>query len=504
MRNIILNSLTFSYEQSDKVIIKDLTTTLATGWTGLIGANGCGKSTLLRILSGELIPTAGTIKGVQGGTFAYCRQDTFHIPDNFTQFCESYESESIEAKTLLELHELTGIEWAQLSEGEKKRFQLGCALAQRPDFFFVDEPTNHLDAANRLVIIKTLKEFRGIGVLVSHDRELLNAVCGKCLFFVGEQIFELSGNYSAALDLFEEKMTAIRNQKEDIKRKSTLLNREIQRIEEVNQGSRNRLSKRGLSRHDHDARERIDRARLTSKDSSLSQKKIGLESRLDKLAEGLSQLKLEKDYSGPVFFDRKERNIVKTLLCLPAQSIPLPNGCELALPALEIKSGVRVGLVGANGAGKSSLLRYLTENNLIKAENFLYLRQELSAEDKLDLKHQLSELSKEDFTKVLQIMGRLGSDPKQIGGSENWSSGETRKIAIAVAIIRQVDFMILDEPTNHLDLPSTQNLEQALRESHLALLIVSHDRVFVDHVCSEVWRIQKKSDSSSVLIYDEP
>ncbi len=135
----------------------------------------------------------------------------------------------------------------------------------------------------------------------------------------------------------------------------------------------------------------------------------------------------------------------------------------------------------------------------LKQNNFFHLSQELALEEIAQLRKRFFEAKKEDFTRCLQIVARLGSDPKVLGASPNWSPGEQRKIAIALAIVQNVHFLILDEPTNHLDLPSIQKLEIALKESNLTLLVVSHDSNFIQKVCDRNWEIKHIQNGDSQL-----
>jgi ATPase subunit of ABC transporter with duplicated ATPase domains len=179
--------------------------------------------------------------------------------------------------------------------------------------------------------------------------------------------------------------------------------------------------------------------------------------------------------------------------------LSLLNGQALTLPELVIRSGQKIGVMGANGLGKTSLIRQIIEHHLAAPHRYYFLTQELSINEIQHLKTSITALDKAQVGRCLQIISRLGSDAKQILKSDNWSSGEARKVAIALAIIAEIPFLILDEPTNHLDLPSIQNLEQALAESNLTLLMISHDAAFIHAVCGEIWQITKRSDGNSVV-----
>ena len=452
---------------------------------------------MLEILSGHLTPTSGTIVGLNG-TVDYCKQETTVAPEGLSEFLESYDKDVIHLKDALELFSLEASNWEDLSHGERKRMQLGVALYRRPDLLLLDEPTNHLDTLNRDYIIQALQHYRGIGILVSHDRELLDTICKQCVLYNGGKVFTVAGNYTEASQSIEQEATTKQKQAQSLKESASALKRESNRISEINKGSKKRLSKRGLSPKDHDAKTKIEAARLTNKDSALSQKKVNIERRLSRTAEEIQSLRTAKSYADTIFFDTKKLH-KKTLMHESTQTISLP-GVKMVIPDLTIETGDKIGITGLNGVGKSSLLNWLLDGDKLKNCDYFYLQQELDSNDKKKLQQGLEACSKEDYSKCLQIIARLGSDAKQVIGSDSLSSGETRKVAIALAIVRQVDLLIMDEPSNHLDLHSVENLERALAQCNFSVLMISHDRSFVDAVCSTRWHIEREDQVSKLEV----
>lgn len=463
-----------------------------------MGPNGCGKSTLLAILAGVLKPTSGQVGGLDGTSY-HCKQETTVPPEGLEAFLESYEKDVMRLKGSLEIFGLEGTDWNALSHGERKRIQLGIALSGRPELLMLDEPTNHLDALNRNFIIQTLKQYRGIGILVSHDRELLDALCTRCVVYEGGRAYTITGNYSEAERSVEQEADSKKKQAQSLKETAVGLKRESNRISEVNKGSQKRLSKRGLSPKDHDAKTKIDGARLTSKDSTLSQRKINIERRLGKAEEEIKSLRVAKSYADSIFFD-EEKVHQKVLLHEAPKTIQLP-ALSMAIPELVIQSGDKVGITGLNGAGKSSLIDWLIKEDSFKNASVFFLKQELGSAERIALKRELEACEKEDYSKCLQIIARLGSDAKQVIGNDSISAGETRKVAIALAIVKHVDLIILDEPTNHLDLHSVKHLEQALAQSNLAILMISHDQHFIDAVSTIRWHIERDGSHSNLTVH---
>lgn len=497
MSTLALRSVSFAFDGSDKTIIDNLTASFPRGWTGLVGPNGCGKSTLLQILAARIAPTTGEVQG-RPHLVHLCEQETLQTSTELEAFRASNDKEAIRAKTSLSLHGLLLKEWEQMSCGEQKRWQLGCALWQRPDLLLIDEPTNHLDRENRDFILEALGTYGGIGVVVSHDREVLQKLCKKFIFFVGNQTYEMSGSYDEASKNLEEQFAYNEKQREIASKKSSSLKKEVKRINQLNASSKKRLSKGQVNRKDHDAKAKIDGARLTGKDASLGQKKANIENRIEKIEASARELAVNKDYSDSISFDVPSSHS-KILLHKENAKILLPDGSTLFAPELLLKSGEKIGIIGLNGTGKTSLVEHCLKESWINSQNYLYLRQELSEAEISELQEKLNNLSKEEYSRCLQIIARLGSDPKQVFKSSSWSAGEARKIAIALAIVTGAELLILDEPTNHLDLPSIERLEEALEQSNLSLLVISHDRRFIKTVCSRFWLLRRdKSGNSNV------
>lgn len=502
MSSLHLDSISFAYNNSDKNIIANLTSSLQQEWTGLVGANGCGKSTLLKILAGQISPNSGSIHGKFSSY--YCAQESFIAPNDFANFLSAHDQEASRIKNALELHDLQNRAWSQLSCGEQKRFQLGCALWHKPELLLIDEPTNHLDQRNRNYITQALLAYSGIGVLVSHDRSLLEALCTKHLFFIGEKIMEVSGHFGDAKSLLDQTLSANEKQRENTKKKVSALQNESQRLSLINQAAKHRLSKSKINPKDRDSKAKIDLAKLTGKDGSLGQKKRNIDNRIENLNQKIREIDILKDYSGSIHFDYPNAKHSKVILFQEAGEIFLANSSEkLYFPELALESGEKVAIVGANGIGKTSLIQTMSQSGWLKTKNYFYLKQEFESTELESLRGKLKDLDPESYSRCLQIVARLGSDAKQIFKSSSWSAGEARKFAIALSIVNKVDLLILDEPTNHLDLPSIEKLEEALSSSPLTLLIVSHDRNFIEKVCSRIWKIARSHIHSKTILTEE-
>ena len=173
-----LSGLSFSYTDSVSTL-SGVTLTLAAGWTGVVGANGSGKTTLLRLIAGELEPSAGHVNlDPTRGAMRSCAQTVEAMTPEIAAFARATDGVARRIHGELRLDALSLARWPTLSPGERKRWQVGAALASEPAVLMLDEPTDHLDVEARELLIAGLERFRGVGIIVSHDRALLDRITG--------------------------------------------------------------------------------------------------------------------------------------------------------------------------------------------------------------------------------------------------------------------------------------------------------------------------------------
>ena len=168
---VTAHHLSHTYEGADQPALDDVSLAFASGWTGIVGPNGAGKSTLVHCICGTLAPDQGAVTPRVRG--AVCRQSTATPPETLEEFACDYGSTAVKLRSLLEIEDEQLWSYAMLSHGERKRIQIACALAAEPQVLALDEPTNHLDAPTRALVAQALSSFKGVGLLVSHDRALL-------------------------------------------------------------------------------------------------------------------------------------------------------------------------------------------------------------------------------------------------------------------------------------------------------------------------------------------
>ena len=181
-----------------------------------MGPNGAGKTTFLKLAAGLLSPDTGQIAAPS--LALYCPQRTDNPPEEMENFIRSLDKEAVLIRSRLEIQTDWPRRWDSLSHGERKRAQIGAALWQNPDLLAVDEPTNHMDMDARRVLGRALACYPGVGLLVSHDRELLDTLCRQCLFLDGSDVTARPGGYSKGDGILKSEQAAVVKNREQKKR----------------------------------------------------------------------------------------------------------------------------------------------------------------------------------------------------------------------------------------------------------------------------------------------
>jgi ATPase subunit of ABC transporter with duplicated ATPase domains len=472
-------------------LISDLSLRLEAGWTGVVGPNGSGKTSLLGLLAGEHRPDAGELRRhPRGLRVRLCPQTVERLGDEVRAFAAAQDGEAARLRGELALLPAALERWPSLSPGERKRWQVGAALHGEPGALLLDEPTNHLDGNARERLLAALLGFRGIGLLVSHDRVLLDALTSRTLRFHEGGIRLWRGGYAAARESWEreerERLDAYRElQAEKRKLRRRLADARQERAEAE---AKRRRTMRRASIADIDTRKRFSMSRRRSAEARWGReihKLRGAEARVDERAAGFA---LHKQLGRSLGVDFEPAPVA----CLAELSGELRVGGRTLLRDLhlELSRGSRIQVAGPNGAGKSTLLAGLLGRARVSAARLLHLPQELSGSEGEGLVAELRGAAPEAEGRVLSILAALGVSPAALLASGRPSPGEARKLAIAGGLARSVYAALLDEPTNHLDLPSIERLEAALAEFPGALLLATHDDRFAERLTDTVWEIR--------------
>jgi ATPase subunit of ABC transporter with duplicated ATPase domains len=400
------------------------------------------------------------------------------------------EARRIRGQLALEIDELQ--RWGSLSPGERKRWQVGAALSSDPDVLILDEPTNHLDADARSRLIAALRGFRGIGIVVSHDRTLLGALTNRTIRMERGEIRSWRGSYAAARAVWEQEereqvdsYRKLQSEKKKLKRRLADA-RQKRAVAE----SRMRTSKRMKSAKDADARGRFKAKRRRSAEAVLGWETHKLRDRLDRLAERAKGFDFHKALGRSLEVDYVPSPVPR-LMSLELDELHAGGELLLREVHLEVARESRVHVAGPNGAGKTTLLGRLMDSLRVQASRVLYLPQELAPPQELSLLEELRASATSEQGRVLSIVAALGVDPEALLASARPSPGEARKLALAFGLARQVWALVLDEPTNHLDLPSVERVEAALDDYPGALVIATHDDAFARRCTHTVWELRE-------------
>ena len=482
--------ISFTYDRATQPIIRNLSVHFTPGWTGIVGANGVGKSTILKLATGDLEPIQGRV--IIPEFTIYCQQRTDNAPAQLVDLISSMDGEAFGIKGRLGVEDDWVERWTTLSHGERKRAQIAVAMWRKPQVLAVDEPTNHLDAKAQDLLFDALATFRGVGLLVSHDRKLLDGLCHQCLFVEPPEAILRPGNYSHGLQQAAgDEMTAQR-QRTRTKQDFLRLKREaVKRRDAASQAHRKR-SKRGLASKDHDSRDKINLARVTGKDGSAGKQFNQLAGRLSQTRVKLDSIKVKKTYKMGIWMSgaKSKRN---SLFNLPAGSLALGADQRLHFPDLSMKPDDRIALTGLNGSGKSTLIHHIMQSLNLDMNHVTYVPQEIDIHASQDVMAQARDLPNEKLGQMMTVVSCLGSRPHRLLESVKPSPGEIRKILLATGIANVPHLIVMDEPTNHLDLPSIECLEQALVDCPCGLLLVSHDRRFLDALTDKRWHLSEDS-----------
>lgn len=484
-----LSNIHYTYAGSPREVLHGVTLSLPTGWTGIIGDNGCGKSTLARIAAGLLRPTAGSV-GPAGLVAAYCEQDSALAPAALLDFAAAWDRDALRLRDALGIGDNWAWRFDELSSGQQKRLQVAVALWSRPDVLVMDEPTNHLDAPTRKAVLLALRSFNGVGILISHDRDLLDALVGRCVSFEGGEVRLRPGGYTQASEQREREVAAAVGAQARARREERRLVAERQRRVEAASRADGLRSRRGLDPHDHDTREKIGRAIVSGKDGRATHLATTLEARIQGQRDRVQASFVERRYDGdvPALGERSRRAVIARLDAGLVRYGGDEEAPGVLIPDLLLGSADHVGVVGPNGSGKSTLVRALVAA-VPEDVPLLFVPQELDEAAATRAHSRLQTLGAAEKGRVLSVVAQLNSRPEAMLEGGELSPGELRKLVLAEAILGTPQLLVMDEPTNHLDLHSIEALERLLARFPGAVILVSHDARVVRSSCKRIWEL---------------
>ena len=465
---------------ASRPVLEGVSFTLTPGFHGLVGANGAGKTTLLRVLAGRLAHEGAVRLRPRDATIAYCPQDVDALTDEVRGFAEDSSGEALALRGRLDLEDLD--RWPTLSPGERKRWQIGAALAAAPDLLLLDEPTNHLDAGARARLLGALARYDGIGVIVSHDREILDRLPRSIVRLHAGRATVYPGNYCAARASWESERGARERAHDKAKTAVRAAELRLDRARRIQEGAdrSKSASSRLKDRNDHDGRESLRKGRANAAEAKAGRSVGVIRGEVERRKENVPTVERDRTLGGNVFaaFARAPNQV---LFHLDAPVIERGGRVIHRDVRLTIERDQRLRIAGPNGAGKTTLLEALP-----KGERILYLPQELDHAMVAAYAEQLRAATDAERGRILSVFAALGSDPERlVGRSGGLSPGEARKLALASGLGRHAWGLVLDEPTNHLDLPTIERLERALEAYPGCIVLVTHDDAFAAAVTSE-------------------
>ncbi|HEU4615058.1 MAG TPA: ATP-binding cassette domain-containing protein, partial [Kofleriaceae bacterium] len=373
--------------------------------------------------------------------------------------------------------------WDTLSPGERRRWQIGAALSAEPDVLLLDEPTNHVDASCRALLVSALRRFDGVGLVISHDRALLDELTTATIRVHAGTARLYPGCYSAAKQTWEadeQRARELRGEAQRQVRHAAKQLAEARRDQQQADANRS-ASRRKKGPKDHDAVTLGASTRIAWAEARHGRTVEVARRRVERATAAIPDAPHARELGRSVFvgYERAPR---RWLFELAAPVIP---------PVLrDVKVAVgqrdRIRIAGPNGAGKTTLLRALLASHTLPADRVLYLPQELDE----DLRGELRALPPELRGRTLSLVAALGVDPDRLLASDAPSPGELRKLALALGLGRHAWCVVLDEPTNHLDLPSIERLETALAAFPGSIVLVTHDDELAARCTEITWQIE--------------
>lgn len=506
----ILNVKKLSHGFGDRAIFNDVSFRLLKGeHIGLIGANGEGKSTFMNIITGKLEPDAGTVEWSKRVRVGYLDQHTvldkgmtmrdvlkmafqylFDLESEMNSMFERMADVSTEEMEVLldetgtiqdilshndfyiidtkieEVARGLGLidvgldkDVTELSGGQRTKILLAKLLLEKPDILLLDEPTNYLDEQHVNWLRRYLQDYENAFVLISHDMPFLNSVINLIYHMNNQELNRYVGSYDEFTAVYEAKKkqveSAFKKQQQEINKLQDFVDR--------------------------------NKARVATRNMAMSRQK-----KLDKM----DVIELEREKPKPEFYFKASRASAK--LIFETKDLVIGYDEPLSAPLnLKMERGQKIALVGANGLGKTTLLRSLLgeitpiSGNVEKGDYQYtgYFQQEIKeANYKSCIEEVWEEFPSYNQSEVRSALAKCGLTTKHIESKVLvLSGGEQAKVRLCKILNRESNILVLDEPTNHLDVDAKAELKRSLKEYKGSILLICHEPEFYQDIVTEIW-----------------
>ena len=520
LKNVVLR-------RSAKVLLDSASVTINPGEkVGLVGRNGAGKSTLFALLNGTLHEDGGDFYVPPQWRLAQVAQDMPETEQSATEFVIEGDTNLLAAQQEVTASELTddgermanaymalfdagsgdaqaraqalilglGFKTTELdnpvnsfSGGWRMRLQLARALMCPSDLMLLDEPTNHLDLDALVWLEAWLKRYTGTMLVISHDREFLDAITDVTVHIESAKLNRYGGNYSKFEDMRAEKM----------EQQSASFAKQQDKIAHLQKF--------------------ISRFKAQASKAKQAQSRVKALDRMEKIAPLLAEAEFTFEFKEPASLPNPMLSMSDaTFGYPPAEDAPEGTGPTVIVQKVNksVLAGQRISILGANGQGKSTLVKtvaraltpiqgeilegkglnigYFAQQELdvlrpadTPLEHMIYLVKELTAAGKLGSQGT----REQDLRSFLGTFNFSGDMVKQAVGS--MSGGEKARLVLCMIVWQRPNLLLLDEPTNHLDLATREALAMALNEFEGTVMLVSHDRALLRSVCDEFWMVSR-------------
>ena len=510
----ILNVEHLTHGFGDRAIFKDVSFRLLKGeHIGLVGANGEGKSTFFNIVTGKLMPDEGKVEWSKNVRVGYLDQNStltkgmtiesvlksafsylFEMEERMNEICDKLgEADPAEMDAMMDelgviqdaltLHDFyvidakveevaralglmeLGLEHdvTDLSGGQRMKVLLAKLLLEKPDILLLDEPTNYLDVEHINWLKRYLQEYENAFILISHDIPFLNEVVNIIYHMENQELNRYVGDYDNFQKVYEVKKAQL----------EAAYRKQQQEISELK---------------DFVAR---NKARVSTRNMAMSRQK-----KLDKM----DVIELAAERPKPEFSFQLGRTpgryIFETKGLVIGYDEPLSKPLDISM-----ERGHKIALVGANGIGKTTLLKSILglipplKGSVELGENLLigYFEQEIKGENKNTCIEEIwEEFPSFSQYEVRAALARCGLTTKHIESQVRvLSGGEQAKVRLCKLMNRETNILLLDEPTNHLDVDAKEELKRALNEYRGSVLLISHEPEFYQDIVNEVWDCSK-------------